>query len=61
LVRRIGKSGCEVNSRVVAEFVISKAGWRMSEMRVDGDGAEQYGETTAGSSSELMDGLVRVS
>jgi hypothetical protein len=46
---------------VVAEFVMSKAGWRVSEVRVDGDGAEQYGETTAGSSSELIDGLFRVS
>ena len=61
MVRRIGKSGCDVKSRVVAEFVMSKAGWRVSEVRVDGDGAEQYGETTAGSSCELIDGLVRVS
>jgi hypothetical protein len=30
-------------------------------VRVEGDGAEQYGETTVGSSSELIDGLVRVS
>jgi len=40
---------------------MSKAGWRVSEVRVEGDGAEQYGETTAGSSCELIDGLVRVS
>jgi hypothetical protein len=61
LVRRIGKSGCDVNSRVVAEFVMSKAGCRVSEVRVEGEGAEQYGETSAGFSFELIDGLVWVS
>jgi hypothetical protein len=57
----MGKSGCEVNSRVVAELVMSKAGCKVSEVSFEGDGAEQYGETSQGFSSELMDGLGWVS
>lgn len=62
LVRRIGKSGCEVNSRVVAGLVTSNAGCRISEVSFEGDGAEQYGETSVGfSSGSRTDGLERVS
>jgi hypothetical protein len=57
----MGRSGCEINSRVIAELVMSKAGWRVSEVSFAGDGAEQYGETSEGFSSELVDGLLWVS
>lgn len=62
LVRRMGKSGCEDKSRVVAGLVTSKAGCRVSEVRFAGDGAEQYGETSEGfSSKSRTDGLGWVS
>jgi hypothetical protein len=57
----MGKSGCEVKSRVVAGWVTSKAGWRVSEVSFKGDVAEQYGETSVISSSEWIEGLGHVS
>lgn len=58
----MGKSGCEVKSRVVAGLVTSNAGWRVKEVSFAGDGAEQYGKISEGFSSESMtDGLGRVS
>lgn len=57
----MGKSGCEVKSRVVAELVTSKAGWRVNEVSFEGDVAEQYGDTSAGLSSEWTEGLGLVS
>ena len=47
---------------MVAGLETSKAGCRVSEVSLAGDGAEQYGKTSEGFSPESMtDGLERVS